>query len=542
MLVQSKRFALKTRSPRLVPGDLIMISRIFRKLPVYLRNPLTISGCREILRQRLERREKNFLNLIKLSVFTNQASPYLSLLRLAGCEYGDIERLVLSDGVEYALRMLFREGVYLTIDEFKGRRPVVRGNTTIDAVLDRLRNPLSVPHLRSVTGGSRGTATQILLDMACVRDRAVNMYLCLNARGGAHWRNAVWSTRGIAPLLWYSGFGAPAARWFLQVDPGTLELRSQLRWGIKVITWTSRLAGVPIQLPEYVSVDSPLPICHWIKKTLSMGEVPHLWGYSSVIVRMCQAAEEAGIDISGVKFTITGEPVTDSRLSAIRRVHGDAVPDYGSADTGGSISHGCLSPMASDDVHIFSDLYALIQAVDPSFTKDALLVSSLSPTTPFIFLNVSLGDRATISNRQCGCPLETLGWGTHLHTIRSFEKLTAGGVTFEDTEVVRILEDLLPRSFGGGPTDYQLIEEETDNGQPRLRLIVNPTVGSIDSAALSRTFIDAIGEGSEHKRNMAAQLRQAGLLRVEREAPRSTAAGKILHLVTSSNIRSGDNA
>jgi len=299
MFVQSKRFPIRS-SPRLVPGDLVMILQILRKLPVYLRNPLTISECRKILHQRLERREKDFLDLIKLSVFANPVSPYLSLLQLAGCEYGDLERLVFSDGVEYALRMLFREGVYLTIDEFKGRRPVIRGSTTIEAGLDRLRNPLSVPHLRAVTGGSRGTATQILLDMACVRDRAVNMYLSLNARGGAHWRNAVWSTRGIAPLLWYSGFGAPTARWFLQVDPKTLELQSQFRWGIRVITLTSRLAGVPIQFPEYVPVDSPLSICNWIEKTLSTGEVPHLWGYSSVIVRMCQAAEEAGINISGV--------------------------------------------------------------------------------------------------------------------------------------------------------------------------------------------------------------------------------------------------
>ena len=525
----------------MVPGDLAMILRMLCKLPIYFRNPLTIPECRDILRQRMERREMDFLALLKLLVFSNPASPYRLLLKLAGSEYGDIERLVLSEGVEYALRMLYRAGVFLTVDEFKGRCPVVRGNTTIEAGPDLFRNPLSVPHFRAVTSGSRGVSTSILLDMACIRDRAVNMYLSLYARGGEHWRNAVWSTRGIAPVLWYSGFGPPAARWFLQVDPRSLAQRSQFRWGIRMITWTSRLTGVPISFPEYVPVDSSLSICKWINKTLSSGEVPHLWGYTSTVIRMCQAAEDAGIDISGARFTVTGEPITDSRLSVIRRVRGDALPDYGSADSGGSMSHGCLSPEAPDDVHFFSDLNALIQAEGHPFPGNALLVSSLRPTTPFIFLNVSMGDCATITERQCGCPLETLGWRTHLHTIRSFEKLTAGGVTFEDSEIIPLLEEFLPRSFGGGPTDYQLVEDQDDDGWPRLRLLVHPAVGPLDSAAVCKAFLDAIGRSSEHKRNMAAQLRQAGLLHVERKVPRSTTTGKILHVSAASGDRSGDH-
>jgi hypothetical protein len=66
---------------------------------------------------------------------------------------------------------------------------------------------------------------------------------------------------------------------------------------------------------------------------------------------MCRAAEDVGVGLSGVRFTITGEPVTEARLAAIRRMHGDALPDYGSVDSGGSVSYGCLSPDAPDDVH-----------------------------------------------------------------------------------------------------------------------------------------------------------------------------------------------
>ena len=106
---------------------------------------------------------------------------------------------------------------------------------------------------------------------------------------------------------------------------------------------------------------------------------------------------------------------------------------------------------------------------------DGLLVTELRPTSPFLLLNVSMGDRAEVEARQCGCPLEQYGWTRHLHTIRSQEKLTAAGVTFLDTDVVRVLEELLPSRFGGGPTHYQLLEEESEDGSPTLRLLVDRT-------------------------------------------------------------------
>ena len=53
-----------------------------------------------------------------------------------------------------------------------------------------------------------------------------------------------------------------------------------------------------------------------------------------------------------------------------------------------------------------------------------------------------MGDEATFSDRSCGCPVEELGWRVHLHSIRSYEKLTGGGITFaicpEDTVILII--------------------------------------------------------------------------------------------------------
>jgi hypothetical protein len=49
---------------------------------------------------------------------------------------------VKQEGVEGALRILYRHGVYLTVDEFKGRRPATRGNATVAVNPDLLRNTL----------------------------------------------------------------------------------------------------------------------------------------------------------------------------------------------------------------------------------------------------------------------------------------------------------------------------------------------------------------------------------------------------------------
>ena len=516
--------------PWVLLDDLTMGTRLVGGLTAYLRNPLTLVEARAILRQRLETREADFLALARGAVFAARSSPYRALLQWAGCEYGDLERLVRRDGVEATLQALLRQGVYLTVDEFKGRRPVVRGTLTVDAGPVRLRNALATPHFWGLTGGSRGAATRLPLDLACLRDRAVNLYLSLDAQGGARWRNAVWGTPSITPMLWYSACGQRAAAWFSQVDPALRGLHPRYRWSVRAVTWASRLTGVPLPRLEYVPLDAPLRVARWMRETLAAGETPHLWAFPSSAVTLCRAAEAAGIDIAGARFTITGEPVTEARLAAIRRTGAVAVPDYGSADSGGSLTYGCLAPETPDDVHLFQDLNALIQADAAPFPSGALLVSSLRPTVPFVLLNVSMGDRATVTDRRCGCPMEALGWSRHLHTIRSFEKLTAGGMTFVDTDVVRVLEEVLPRRFGGGPIDYQLIEDEGEDGRPRLRLLVHPRVGWLDGAVVAEAFLEGIGVGSGAERIMALQWRQGGMLQVERRPPRTGDLGKVLHV------------
>lgn len=526
----------RQRQSRLLEGPRYAArsARLLLRLPEFLRQPLSIDECRRILQRRLDRRQEDFLELFRTAVIGNPANPYNALLRHAGCEWGDLERMVRRDGLEVALANLFRAGVYLTTDEYKGRRPARRGSAWIHVTPRLLQNPLAAPDFLARTGGSRGAATPIPLALACVRDRAVNMALALHARGGDAWRKAIWEVSGIGPLLWYSASGEPVSRWFSKAALDAPDLPRRQAWKARtetaLLSWAGRRSGRGLPVREFVPVDAPLAIVRWMERTLAERAVPHLWTSTSAAVRVCREAQRVGASLAGAQFTVTGEPVTAARLGAIAQAGAVAVPDYGSADSGGSVSAGCLSPAAPDDVHLFSDLNALIQADGPEPPRHALLLTSIRATSPFIFVNLVMGDRAHLTERACGCPLEALGWRTHLHGIRSYEKLTAGGVTFMDTDVIRVLEEILPQRFGGGPADYQLVEDAGENGQPRLRLLVHPNVGSADAAQVMEAFLAALAAGSATERLMVNQLRQERILAVERAAPYATSAGKVLHL------------
>lgn len=522
--------------------SIVVGARLLRRLPSFLRHPLDPDQAQSILRERRERREIDFLDLAAQAIYSNPASPYRQLLSLAGCEYGDLEKLTYREGVEGALRTLFQHGVYFTTDEFKGRRPTVRGSSTIAVDPTRLRNPNAALHLFTQTSGSRGARTRVPIDIAHIRDRAVNFCLHLDASGGARWSYALWGVPGgsrINRLLQYAHAGHTPVRWFSQVDPNSPLLRSRFGWtarvwSARVLRWGSVLAGVPLPSPQYVPQDNPLPIAQWMAEVLRAGGTPHLHCFASWAVRLCQTACDAGIDIEGAQFSLTGEPFTANRQTVIHEAGAAAVPVYGMDETGGLISHGCLAPNAPDDTHLYDDLHALIQSesddMDPALPPGALLISSLRKTAPLILLNVSTGDRADVVQRECSCPLERLGWRTHLQTIRSFEKLTVGGMALLDSDVIRVLEEVLPVRFGGGPTHYQLLEDETNQGQPRLRLLIDPLVGPLDVAAVADAFLTAIA--STKSGGWIEQLvwRQGDVLRVERRTPRRTASGKIQHV------------
>jgi hypothetical protein len=509
--------------------DLLMGTRLAFKLPFFLRHPITFEEARGTVRDRLEQREESFLATVRKAIYPFPENPYRKLLDLAGCKYGDFENLVNEEGVEGALQVLFRNGVYLTVDEFKGRKPVVRGSFKMEAHPDLFRNPFSASHFCGQTSGSRSARTFVYFDLASTRERAINYFLTFKAHECSGWVTSVWMGPGGADyniILTLACTGLPMTRWFLRGGDPSDRSNLPWRWKTSLMRWGSLVGGIGTPEPTFVPHDDPLPIVHWMSDVLQTGKFPFLWGFSSSAVNVCRTAERAGIDLSGAKFLIGGEPITKARLEAIHASCAEVISIYTSIETG-LVGFNCLEPEASDDMHLLHDLNALIQPESESqnFPPNALFITSLQPTPSFLLLNVSMGDMAVITKHECGCPLQDFGWDTHLHTIQSHEKLTTCGLTMLDTDVIRVLEEFLPARFGGGPTDYQLLEEESE-GQPHLTLLVSPAINQVGTNEIVEAFLKEI------RASNSRLWRTPGFFTVDRREPITTASGKILHLHT----------
>jgi hypothetical protein len=531
------RFAASWRARA---GDLANGARLLFGLPTFLRRPARADSARAVIRRRLAERDSIFLDLVQRAIYAQPSSPYRWLLRLAGCEWGDLERLVRQDGLEGALLALYRAGVFLRADEAKGRQPVVRSGQHFTVRLDDLRNPLLTTHFRMHTGGSGGAPTVIPIDLATIRDRAINRQILLAARGGLGATYVEWGVPGSQTLftvLEYATAGLPVRHWLLKVDPASPRLHAAYRWSLRLTRAASLIAGRPLARPEHVPADDALTVARRIAGIVAAGHVAWYNGTVSSGVAIAAAAQGAGLDLRGARFSLGSEPMTEARLGAIRRAGVSVAVGLGTTETS-RIGYGCLDESTVNEVHLLSDLNAVIQpgSFEGAATgiagwglpARALLLTTVSLTAPLIALNLSLGDQAYLDHRDCGCPYQQVGWTTHVRDIESFEKLNAGGMTFLDTDLVRIVEADLPARFGGGPTDYQLMEDETADGRPRVVLFVRPEVGGVDPAVVRAWFLDRLGRGSGAEYIMASTWRQSGILEVVRRAPYVTAAGKIL--------------
>ena len=487
--------------PLEVVEDLLIGVRFLRGFPRFLRHPLDPSHARAILERRFQQRETDFLTVVREGVYRRGVSPYRRLLAAAGCEYGDLERLVRQEGVDGALLALLRQGVYVTLDEFKGRRPIVRGATSFVADPTQFRNPLSGSHVAFPSGGSRGKATPILFDFSFIRDLSVNTGVVLSSMDGLGWTRACWDVPGsgvMIRVLDLASLGMRLDRWFSYVDPALPGLPRRYRWSFRTMCWGSRMAGRPIPHPVHVAPDDPLPIVRWMTSVLRAGGTPHLLTYATSAVRLSQAALAAGIDLRGARIWVGGEPLTPARAASIRQSGAEPWTRYATMESG-AIAAGCLAPEASDDVHVYEDLHAVIQpdAVEPGgpFPPEALLVTAIRPTAPLLLINASTGDRAVRTRRQCGCALGRCGWTTHLRTVRSFEKLTAGGMTFLDAHVV-----LGPRRDAAGAVRWRSDRLPAPGGRdgrgasPLCASSSTPGLPAVDPDGVVRVFLERLGD------------------------------------------------
>jgi hypothetical protein len=418
-------------------------------------------------------------------------------------------------------------GVYVTFDEFKGRRNAVRGSTTFDFHQSDFDNPLDRPHIVRFTGGSGGAPSRVAYSLALVEEWAQTTSITLEAHGVVRPRHAFWSPGPLHWLFSSAKLDQPVIAWFYPLHP----FPPVVRWLARYLAVLGRLGGHRFPIPERADLERPEWMVQWVTEHLA-GERPLvLWAMASAATRLSIAAREAGRDLTGLTIRLVGEPVTEARRSHIEASGAQCIVQYSTVEIP-ALSYSCATPLAADDVHIMSDRYAMIQrsrlASVGGPVVDALLITSLSHTAPKIVFNTEPGDYARLEERDCGCSLGTLGLRTHLSEVRSFEKLTGEGVTFARSVLQQILEEVLPARFGGASLDYQLVEEETTNSAIRLVLQVSPEVGEIDEDAIRTALLDELGRGSAVDQYQAGIWRNAQTIQIRRESPLSTRAGKVL--------------
>jgi hypothetical protein len=513
-------------------SDLLMGVRFLWALRRYLGHTLTLEEAEEQIRRQLRERDSSFLRVMRQGVFDHARSPYRKLLAHCGIGYEDVAAWVGEHGVEGALGKLYDAGVFITLDQFKGRAPIERLGFVLHTVSADFDSPILSSYLAAETGGSGGAPRRVRVDLDALGYEAAYALIAARRLGQETEPYAIWrpippAAAALKDLMRRAKAGLPVDRWFSQTDPNPLHGRQAAFTSLMVRTanlWGARLAA-----PEYVPTEEAGVVAHWLAEQTASGRPGHMSLSASSAVRVCTAAQDLGLDISGTLFRVGGEPHTEAKAQFIREMGARSVNSYAMSEVG-RIGVTCGNSAVLDQVHLVADKMALIQrppsnpGYDPSI--GALYLTTLLPTLPKIMLNVEAGDHGVVEERDCGCPWAKLGLHTCIHTIRSYEKLTSEGMHFTGADLLRLVEVVLPQEFGGGPSDYQLVEEEA-NGLTRVSLLISPRVGTVDEGAVVETTLRTLG-GRDVGTGMMAQVwQQAGTLRIERREPYVTSSAKI---------------
>lgn len=431
-----------------------------------------------------------------------------------------------SEGLEGALSRLAGTGVYVTFDEFKGRGEAVRGSQRFAFAEKDFDNPRLSPHFQVRSGGTRSPGTSVNVCLPFITDLAANTALALQAHGLSQSDHAIWLTAGFTPTLIYTKLGRPPLTWFYPMKPLPLRLHA----GARYLATMGRVTAIPVPVPAFLDLNDPEGMARWVSDRLGEGKRVCVTTYASSAVRVCAAAKESGLSLDGAWFITLGEPYTEAKRQIVESAGARALVRYAFTEAG-IIGYGCAAPQVPDDMHFLSNCHAVIQRPrtvgDSEPSVDAFLFTSLLGSAPKVLLNVESGDYGIIERKACGCALGSAGLTTHLSMVRSFEKLSSEGMTFVRTELLRLLEEVLPSRFGGTASDYQVLEEERD-GILRLLLLVSPGVGPVDEVAVRKTFLDGLGQGGDFERLGAGIWERAGTVEVTRRQPVATKAGKIL--------------
>jgi hypothetical protein len=545
-------FVLRMACRLLFRGLMRKYLRFISGLHEYLRERLEPSAALEQariqLQKRIANRDRNFLNLLEKGIFGHASSPYLGLLQSRNIDFADVKKWVEGEGIENTLVQLRDEGIYFTVDEFKGKKEVNRNGIRFKCHERMFDNPFLSNFYEVRSGATRSAGTRVRIDFEYLKQRSLYDALLLQTHDIltapiANWFPIFPGAPGMNSSLRFMRIGNAPRRWFSQVSQAQVDVNWEKSWGTQLIFMMAKLYGAPLATPDHADLNSAHLLAEWAAEMLKESPSCAIYTFASSAVRVCIAARERGLDIKGTRFLVTGEPLTAQKKKEIEESGAIAVPVYGISEAG-VIAAGCNHahdfPL-SDFCHVYKDTTAIIthrlSVPHIDLEVDTFLFSTLLYESPKLLLNVGMGDYGMVRNSPCDCEFGKLGFDSHIGHIRSYEKLTGEGVTFVDTDLIRILEKDLPTRFGGRSTDYQLVEQENGAGLNHLRLLVSPRLGALDDRRIAHDFIELLRRAEDSPESWAQSgslmWNQVGMVRVERTTPIPTISGKILpfHMV-----------
>ena len=487
------------------------------------------------VRANLLRREENFLGLVRRGVFENPRSPYSHLFRHAGCTHGDLSRLVRSDGLEGTLGRLREAGVYLTHAELKGG-PVRRGGLEIPNDAAATGNPAAGAGIETVSSGSRSGGTATSSSNEYRRHRECYEVLARKelAREGtacAFLRPFLPHPGALIGMAGWAAAGVPAERWFAtgKVQSGNSQAYVA---ATRFLVAEARLAGRRIPFPTFLAPDDFLTPARWIADNKSQGRTTFLRAGVSAAARVCAAAIDAGLDVSGTSILAGGEALSPARQRVFDAAGATAHGRYAISEIG-TVGIGCRQ-MKGNSVHLFGDAVAVIGHRRPApyvgAEVNSLLFTSVHPDASRILINAEMEDAAIVAPATCECAFSRLGFNTVLRDIYSFGKLSGHGITLAGDVLLGILEEQLPARFGGRPGDYQLVETEGAS-QLELRLRISPRTKPSNPDEVRLFFLEQVRRvyGGELSARTWETTRS---IQTEIAEPHATRTGKVhaLHL------------
>jgi hypothetical protein len=326
-----------------------------------------------------------------------------------------------------------------------------------------------------------------------------------------------------------SRLGCPVEKWFSTCakSPDSTHYQVATHCWVRL----ARLFGGQVPFPTYLPPDDFSPVAAWIAGRREQRLACAVHSYTSPVVRVAAAAIEKGLDIRGTLFLVAGETLTDAKRRVVESTGAEVFPGYVISEIG-PIGYACRQMTAGNCAHVFRDSVAVInrRRVAPlSDTEvNTLLFTTLLPFAGLVLINIDMDDAGVLAPATCDCTFSRMGFTTQIRDIFSYGKLTGHGVTLVGTDVLRILETVLPARFGGGPTDYQLVEQDAAN-QARVILRVSRRLPLSSLAAVRDCFVQELRQ--LHGGAVASRMwRTAEALEVVHDDPVTTPAGKVLPL------------